>query len=409
MPAPLPCRPSGLEHQPTPPDHLTQSLHVVFVDHVARLSGAEIALLRLLPELSRHVRVTVVLGESGPLADRLAEVGIDVEVMPLAPRLRDLRKDSVRPSRLDLRALFSLGPCVLRLRRRLRDLDADIVHTNSLKAALYGGVAGRLAGVPVVWHVRDRISDDYLPGPAVGLVRALARLLPSAVIANSRETMGTVPNRQHRSVVYNAIVPDSVRRVNRAAKRADARLVVGMIGRLSPWKGQDVFLDAFARAFRGTDAKARLIGSPLFGEDDYASALRTQAAELGVAEQVEFRGFREDVWAELRELDILVHCSVRPEPFGQVVLEGLAAGVPVVAADAGGPAELITDGVDGLLTTPGDAEDLAAALRRLAENPALRARLGLSGQLRSRDFTPERTVSQLLEIYAGVTGKRRDR
>ena len=377
-------------------------LHVVFVDHVARLSGGEIALVRLLPELSKHVDVTVILGEEGPLVERLHDNGVAVELMPLDPRLRDLRKDTLRPAAVDLRALSSLPGYILELRTRIRALDADIVHTNSLKAAFYGAAAGRLAGVPIVWHIRDRIAADYLPPPAVRLVRLASRFLPTAVIANSRETMSTVPLRRDRRVIYNAIVPDSVEAPTGGHHCRPAAAVVGMIGRLTPWKGQDVFLDAFAQAFRGRDVRARLIGSAMFGEDAYADSLRQRAQMLGIEGQVEFRGFRENIWAELQHLDVLVHCSVRPEPFGQVVLEGLAAGVPVVAAAAGGPAEIVTDGVDGLLTTPGKPDELADALRRLVAEPDLRKRLGAAGRHRSRDFSPQRTVSQLLAIYEQV-------
>ncbi|MGZ4415529.1 MAG: glycosyltransferase family 4 protein [Gaiellaceae bacterium] len=388
--------------QPPAQSDEDRRLGIVFLDHVARLSGGEIALLRLLPELSRHVDVTVLLGEDGPLVERLDAIGIRVEVMPLAPRLRDLRKDSVRARSIDVRALASLPGYILRLRRRIRELEPDIVHTNSLKSALYGGVAGRLAGVPTVWHMRDRVAADYLPASAVRLVRLLARILPTAVIANSHETMKTLPKRWHSSVLYNPIFPDTVDASLRHKRGKHGLLTIGMIGRLTPWKGQDVFLDAFAEAFRGEDVRAWVVGSALFGEDAYAASLEERTDALGIREQVEFRGFREDVFAELGELDILVHSSVRPEPFGQVVLEGMVAGVPVVAANAGGPAELITSGVDGILTAPGDVSELAVALRTLADDWVLRAKIGAAGRHRSRDFAPERAVEQLLEFYDRV-------
>ena len=374
------------------------------MDHVARLSGGEIALLRLLPELSKHVDVTVLLGEQGPLVDRLQATGVDVEVIPLVESVRDLRRDRVRPGRFSPQVPVRALRYALRLRRRVRELDADIVHTNSLKAALYGGVAGRLAPAFVVWHIRDRISDDYLPRSAVRLVRTASLFIPHALVANSRETLRTVPRRRRSRVIYNAIVPDTAgASIPEERTRSESTApIVGMVGRLAPWKGQDVFLDAFARAFRGTDVRGRLIGSFMFGEDAFAQALQEQAQALEIADQVEFRGFREDVWAELRELDVLVHCSVQPEPFGQVVLEGLAAGVPVVAARAGGPAEVITSGSDGILTQPGDAAELARELRRLVDDPALRARLAAAGRRRSRDFTPERTVARLLDVYSDL-------
>lgn len=379
---------------------------MVFVDHVARLSGGEIALLRLLPALSSLVDVRVVLGEEGPLVGRLRALGVETEVMPLPERVREVRKEAVRLDRLDPVALASLPGYVGRLSRRLRELDADLVHTNSLKAALYGGVAGRLAGVPVVWHVRDRIAADYLPRGAVALVRAASRVLPTVVVANSRSTLVTLPRKTYKQLIYNAVVQDSVRQEVRARPLTTRELeVVGIVGRLAPWKGQHVFLEAFATAFRGTHVRGYIIGSAMFGEDRYAESLHRQAAQLGISDQLEFRGFREDVEAELTELDVLVHCSVIPEPFGQAVLEGMAAGLPVIASGAGGPAELITSGVDGILTAPGNADELATALRQLQDDRQLRAQLGEAARQRSRDFTPERTASKLLDLYLQVLAK----
>ncbi|MBA3844054.1 MAG: glycosyltransferase family 4 protein [Actinobacteria bacterium] len=384
-----------------------RKLRVVFVGHIARVSGGEVALSRLVPALMEHIELSVVLGEDGPIVERLRQFGVPVEVLPLAPRLRDIRKDSVRASGFDLRALAALPAYILRLRGRIRELDADIVHTNTLKAALYGGAAARLAGVPAVWHIRDRIADDYLPHGAVRLVRLAARILPSAVIANSQSTLDALPNLKRSRVLYNPIVvPDSVDQPADRPAVAGTELVIGIVGRLAPWKGQHVFLESFAEAFGGTAVRGRIIGSALFGEDDYAQALRDQAQRLAIAEQVEFRGFREDVWAELAELDVLVHCSITPEPFGQVVLEAMAGRVPVVAARAGGPAELITDGVDGLLTAPGDVGELAAALRGLAGDPKLRSALARAGKERSLEFTPERTAAQLLGVYRRIARRR---
>lgn len=373
---------------------------VVFVDHVARLSGAEIALLQLTSALEGVVVPRVILGEDGPLVSRLRAIGVPVEVLPLRPGVRDLPRTKVHPARLAPGLAVSTLTDIRRLRRRLSQLRPDIVHTNSLKAALYGGIAARLAGVPVVWHIRDRISADYLPRPAVELVRALAQVVPSVIVANSQSTLATVHRRRRSYVVHNHVILDSVQRqAVPARRRPNGPLTIGVVGRLSPWKGQHVFLDAFAAAFRGEQVRARVIGAPLFGEHDYERSLVRQADDLGVSAQVEFRGFREDVWGELQQLDVLVHCSTIPEPFGQVVLEGMAIGMPIIAADAGGPRELIQPNVNGLLTPPGDVTALARALQTLVEHPADRARLGAAAQRRSLDFTPEKAVRRLTAIY----------
>ena len=152
--------------------------------------------------------------------------------------------------------------------------------------------------------------------------------------------------------------------------------------------------------------EAVVIGVPMFGEDAYADGLRRLAADLGG--KVDFRGFRDDVRAELARLDVLVHASIIPEPFGQVVLEGMAAGLPVVAADAGGPAEIIDDGVDGLLYTPGDAAALAERLRLLAGDKELRSRLGRSGRERARDYSPDIVAGRLIDVYRNAIKRSTD-
>ncbi len=325
----------------------------------------------------------------------------------MAERARGLRKEAVGARRLPVRSALAAIRYSLRLALRLRRLRPDLVHTNTLKAALYGGVAGRLAGVPVVWHVRDRIASDYLPRPAVSLVRVAARVLPTTVIANSEATLATLGRgrgrRRSTVVVHDAASPSGAR----SDPSPDRSFTVGLVGRLAPWKGQDVFLRAFAMAFPNGDERARIAGSALFGEYRWAASLPTLVAELGLAERVEVVGFVDDMASEYGRLDVLVHASTIPEPFGQVVVEGMAAGLAVVAAAAGGPAEVITDGVDGLLYPMGDVEALAEQLRRLASDPVLQAGLGNAGRSRAAEFTPERIAAQVEDVYWTVIAARR--
>ena len=371
-------------------------LRVVYLDHTAVLSGAEIALARLVPALD--VEAHAILAQDGPLAERLRAAGVTVEVLPLAEGARGLPRGSV-----GLGALPGFARSVaysIRLARRLRALRPDVVHTNSLKSALYGGVAARLARAPCVWQIHDRIAVDYLPAAAVRLVRVAARVLPQAVIANSHSTLATLPPLR-RSVVIPPPVPA-------ASTRHDERppgLRVGIVGRIAPWKGQHVFLAAFARAFPNGDVQGVVVGAPMFGanEDAYAGELRTQVQNLGLGDRVSFTGFRADIAAELARLDVLVHASVVPEPFGQVVVEGMAAGVAVIASDAGGPAEIIERERSGLLVPPGDVAALAAALQRLAGDSTLRARLAAAGLERARAYEPAAVAPQVLAVYRSVT------
>lgn len=381
-----------------------ERLRVVYLDHVARLSGGEIALLRLLPHLS-HTNAHVILGEDGLYAKRLAQAGVSVEVLPISPRARELRKDEVRLAASGLAGAPATLAHVARLALRLRELRPDIVHTNSLKAGVYGSLAARAAGVPIVWHARDRIAEDYLPAAAVTLVRRLMRALPAAVIANSDATLQTLGS--GRADQLRVVIPDAVRPPWPLPERStNGAPTFGMVGRIAPWKGQDLFLRAFARAFPGGETRAAIVGGPMFGEERYERELAALAASLGIADRVDFRGFRENVWAELAGFDALVHASLTPEPFGQVVLEGMAAGLPVIAPDAGGPASLIRHGDTGMLFAPGDERALAERMRALREDAQARARMGEAAQAAAKRYRPNVAAAELEELYARVATAR---
>jgi glycosyltransferase involved in cell wall biosynthesis len=379
-------------------------LRVVYLDHVARLSGGEIALLRLLPHLDR-VQPHVVLAEDGPLVGRLHLAGISCEVLPLHDSSRHLRKADVHGRGVSSKAAVATAAYVVRLAARLRALRPDLVHTNSLKAGVYGSLAARLAGIPVIWHVRDRIAEDYLPRSAVVLVRRMTRYLATAVVANSRSTMETLAAPSKPVVIYS-VLPEVLSEVPVRDRPSGGPLTFGIVGRLAPWKGQDLFLRAFARAFPEGDERAVVVGGALFGEDDYAAGLPALAGTLGIAQRVELRGHRPDVWDELSRIDVLVHASITPEPFGQVILEGMAAGVPVIAPRAGGPAEILEHGVTGLLYPPADVRGLAEAMRRMG-NPGLRERLRTAARQGLGPYSPPVVAAELQQLYETVAARHR--
>ncbi len=387
---------------------------ILFVDHTAQMGGGEIALLRLVTGLDRRrYRPSVLVFADGPLRSALAAAGVPVQVLPLDDAVGNTRKES-----LGVRGLLSPGRAwasirfVRRLAAAVRASGAAVVHTNSLKADVLGGLAGRWAGVPVVWHVRDRVADDYLPGPVAAAFRRAAGLVPRFVIANSQATLDTLgavaragPGRAR--VVHDCTPTEGV---PQGAVPADDGHppVIGLVGRLAPWKGQHVFLDAAATVRRRYPAaRFQLIGSALFGESAYEERLHRRAAEPDLAGSVEFLGFRSDVPQCMAALDVLVHASVTGEPFGQVVIEGMAAARPVVATAGGGVPELVVDGESGLLVPMGDVAALAAAVERLLGDASLRARLAASGRARVVEcFTVERTARAVEAVYDTVLGRR---
>jgi len=376
-------------------------LRVVYLDHSAMMSGGELALVRLLPALG-GVKPHVILAEEGPLAERLRTAAISVEVLRMASVARALRRDRIRAGRLPLGSVVVAAAYVIQLTWRLRRLRPDLVHTNSLKAAIYGGLAARLAGVPVVWHVHDRITEDYLPSAAVRLVRAFARWVPAGIIANSRTTLDTLgPLRCPTAVVPSPIDPALLDRPR--PPRGNRPFTAAMVGRLAPWKGQDVFLEAFAKAFPGGPERALVVGGALFGESVYERELFARTSRLGLTDRVEFTGNVDDVAGQLDRADVLVHASVIPEPFGLVVVEGMAAGLPVIAADAGGPAEVITHGVDGLLYPPADVGTLASMLVSARdEKPTMAGQWGMKARTTAGRFAPSEVATSTLALYQTI-------
>jgi glycosyltransferase involved in cell wall biosynthesis len=375
-------------------------LRVVYLDHVAQLSGGEIALLRLLPHLDR-VDPHVILAEDGPLVGRLHLAGISTEVLPMSRSTLHVAKGDVHRRGATPRVLSTTAAYVIRLAARLRRLAPDLVHTNSLKAGVYGSLASRLAGIPVVWHVRDRIADDYLPGPAVTLIQRMTRHLATAVVANSRTTMDTLAAPGEPVVIYS-VLPEVLSDVPVRPRNVTGPLTFGMVGRLAPWKGQDFFARAFAAAFPTGDERAVIIGGGLFGEDAFARELVELVDRLGLTGRVSLRGHRSDVWDELSRIDVLVHSSVTPEPFGQVIVEGMAAGVPVIAAGAGGPAEILDHGVTGMLYEPMNISALAHAMRSMRDDPQQRERLAMQARRALGPYAPPVVAARLQQLYDEV-------
>jgi glycosyltransferase involved in cell wall biosynthesis len=386
------------------------SLRVVYLDHCARLSGAELALLRVLPALTA-VDAHVVLGEDGPLSAALQGRGISTEVLALGPSARNFRKERASLRGVSGLAILASAKHVRLLTRRLRVLKPDLVHTNTLKAAVYGLAAARFAGIPAICHLRDRIDSDYLPPMAVRLLRRYIPRMCDAVIANSAATLATL--RLPRGGLVRSVVPSFVTYdayaldIPLEEQPRDSRpFTIAFVGRIAPWKGQLVFVEAFARAFVEGNALGLIVGAPLFGEDQYEQEVRHRIDALGLGGRLKMLGFREDVPQILRRVDCLVHASILAEPFGQVVLEGMAQGLPVIASNAGGPAEIVIDGQTGLLTAPGDIEALARAMRRLADDPILRQSLGASARLAVAALTPEVISAQITRVYWRVLKKR---
>src|SRR3984957_15446838 len=265
-------------------------LRVLYLDHTAKIGGGEIALVNLLRHLDRSLVFPIaLLFMEGPLRERLMSC-CDTHVIPLSDSALTAKKDGLGwRSLLQLRATLSVLLQIWRVVRFARKMEIDLIHTNSLKADIIGGIAARIAGIPVVWHVRDRIEADYLPKIVVRVFRFLSQNLPDFVIANSSATLASLHlNGKRKSATVDAngrVVHDgcNVVSIKDGSESVRTTIRIGLVGRITPWKGQDIFIKAAALLKeKHPEARFEIIGAPLISEREYEASLRTLCDELKV-------------------------------------------------------------------------------------------------------------------------------
>ncbi|PFG44230.1 glycosyltransferase involved in cell wall biosynthesis [Isoptericola jiangsuensis] len=388
------------------------SLRVLLLDHTAAVGGGELALLRLLDALDDDVQPHLTLFADGPLAERARALGVPVTVLALDPGIATM--DRHRAGGLGaLRRVPGTVAFGLRLARHVRRVRPDVVHANSLKAYLVGLCAAGAARVPLVWWVHDRVTPDYLPGVLVRLLRGTARRLPAVVVANSRATAATVPGARGLVVAYPGFAPEQARPFP-VDGPPDGPPQVLLLGRISPTKGQLELVRAAALLQdRWPDVRFRLVGDPLFGAEDHAREVDAEIDRLGLGGVVVRHPAVVDPAAEIDRATVVVHASPAPEPFGQVVVEAMVRGVPVIATDAGGVPEILApDGEEplGLLVPPGDVDALARALDEVLADPAAaRRRARRAHTVAVERFAVARTAATTVTAWRSAAGRRSSR
>ncbi|MDH6676184.1 glycosyltransferase involved in cell wall biosynthesis [Rhodococcus sp. LBL1] len=370
----------------------------LFVTHTAAPSGAEIATARLARALRAFgVDLTVAFCEDGPMAQRMRSDGFDTRILCDTFDGRAMKVTDPDPYRL-LTGAARLVRVGWDLGAVATESGATVVVAASTKALIIGAVAARRSGLPLVWQVHDRISAEYFGPVLATVVRVLGWAVSRGYIANSRSTMTSLIPRRRALVAYPGI--EETRNEGRCEQRDPANTVIAVVGRLTPWKGQDVFLRAVADA-AVRPAAIYIVGGTFFGEERFRAELERLSTELHLP--VTFTGHVDDPEMYMRRADILVHCSVIAEPFGQVVVEGMRAGCAVIASRPGGATEIVESGVSGLLVEAGDRRGLTAALDTLIGDRELRRRLSTAAQLRARRFEITNSARAVADFLGDVS------
>jgi glycosyltransferase involved in cell wall biosynthesis len=348
----------------------TRTKRILSVQPVCDGGGSEHALIRMIRQLTEdgwecHVAVPTPAG----LADEYAAAGAVLHIVSMAR----LTASGSAVRWIGYVARWPLS--VWRVTRLVRRTGATVVHTNSLHS-WYGWAAALLARRPHVWHAREIVFQSPA---ALRVERALTRRFADAVVAVSA-AVATQLDPANLTVITDEadpalFRPDQAGRFRRGAGIAEGVPLVGSVGRLDTWKGFGVLLDAYPAIRQGCPGVELVVaGGPVAGKEEYAAGLQARAAGLA---GVHWLGPRRDVAELMADLDVFVQVSTEPEPFGLVVVEALAAGVPVVAGAAGGPLEILGSAAAGgggdpagRLVEPGDPEALAEAVLSLLPRAA---------------------------------------
>ncbi len=404
---------------------------VLFIDLAPTLAGSIVSLKYLVRDLDRErYQPLVLLAEGNSAAQHFRDAGIPVWTIPsrqgravsFGSGLDAIRRGRVgtwiRAHPRIARVWHTAGalgrwyrklyPEAQRIRKVMREVQPDLVHLNAeLVVNRAAALAAYQERIPAVCHVRGWEAWDVWDRLLARTIRAYICI--SHAVARQLVRQGAIDARVH--VVYNGLDVNDVPTVPRPELYRDIGLdpecpIIGIFSRLVPWKGHTVFVDAVAHVAREIpEVQAIVVGAEEITAPGYLQALRQQAADLGIGDRVRFLGHRDDVLDLYPLVDVLVHASVRDEPFGRVIIEGMAAARPVVATRGGGTVEIVREGETGYLVPKGDAAAMADAILDLLRNPEKAQRMG---QAAREDvavrFRADEAAQRVMAVYDDVLG-----
>lgn len=359
-------------------------MRVGFIFNHARIvGGGEISFLQLIKAVRTHsVEPVVFVPAAGEVKERLK--ALDTEIVEhLWPKL-------------NIRSLLGYPSYIKKTSELFRKHRLDLVHTNGARCMLYAGPAAKRADIPCVWHVRvlerDRLLDWYRSKYAdriIAISNSVADALADVIRKNQK------PKVIYNGIDFSADMP--ALDLKEEFGVPEGPVILG-VGRFTPWKGFDDLLNACARIKEKTPRFCCLLaGEALPAEKEYEKYLRELPYKLGL-DNVYFAGWRQDLPAVMKSCTMLILPS-HGEPFGRVIPEAWGCRLPVIATDAGGPAEIIEDGQTGLLIPQKDEDAIADAAAKLLADRDLAKRIAENAWRKKERFSLEAHAEKVFNIY----------
>ena len=372
---------------------------ILFLAPVGEKGGAETVLLDIARGLdpARYLPVVACL-KPGAFVEELRGLGITAHALP-AHQTRQFHK---------------VGTAIRGLRRIIRQERIDLIHANGSSMLLYAALASARTRCRVVWQVHDPLCGGGLFERA--FVAAQRRMRPDWTIfsnpAVAESYLGTYQNLARNSTILPGVDAEGLRRGADAARGraalgiAEDAPVIALFARLQRAKGHSILIQAAKQVLRRyPDARFLICGGSLFGlEPDYPDEITREMADAGISDSMRLCGYvAEEEKRDILAASTLVVHPALSEPFGISVIEGMAAGKPVVVTDCVGPAMTVVNGETGLVVPRGDADALAGALLFLLDHPEQARRMGRCGRIRvEENYTLGAMVQQVQDAYAQV-------
>jgi glycosyltransferase involved in cell wall biosynthesis len=368
---------------------VSEFYRILYIEGTGNLAGGgQISLLELLKKLNREkFEPFVICPFKGNLTSRLESMGIKTIIIPMGSPKKNL---------------FSFIFSIKKMRSLFLKLKVNLVHANTSRCALYGGLAAKPLGIPMIWHVRVIESEGLYDRFLVSLC---TKLITVSIAVQKRFEWLLKKYPEKIAVIYNGV---DLREFNPEINGNDVREefdipldipVAGVLGNLIPWKGQEYFIQAANEVIK-TIPRSRFL---VVGDGECRKKLEDLAEKLGLRGKIIFTGRRFDIFRIIAAMDVVVHSSISPEPFARVVIESMATGKPVVAMNEGGIPEVIENNISGILIPPKSSSLMAQAIIDLFKDKEKAKKIGLTARINvEKKFSIEENAKKTEEVYLKI-------
>jgi glycosyltransferase involved in cell wall biosynthesis len=395
-------------------------MKLLYLNASSQLGGAERNLIDTICAVqdrdSAIEIVVLITAIDGPLVAELELLGVEIILLELPSKIAQLGDSGLKDENNSLVKILKLARNLSLLgeftqyRQHLKETIAkicpDMIHSNGMKTHLLAASLG--ISTPIIWHLHDFIGSRSLIKQLLKLFvnRASAAIAISQSIADDWQTV--FPSLKIE-LIYNAI--DLDRYIPHPKVRDSQHLNIGLVATYALWKGHHIFIQAIGHIAKQrpdlhSTVKFYIIGGAIYQTDrsQYSrSQLQQLARDLKIEDWLIFIDFQQDIVSAYNILDIVVHASTKPEPFGRTIVEAMACEKAVIVAQAGGAAELFTHQKDAIGVLPGDSTALSAAICQLIDDPRHRIALGIAGRITVKDrFNRDRLGHDLVSLYQKI-------